>query len=453
MKESRTAAQRPGMRLVDALRLANRATLQTVHGGRRPGKQRGIALLMALVVVAILGSLSIQFSYNLSANVYMAGNLVASTQAYYNARSASRIALLAVNAKKNFPQFQQFMALMGKSAASKLEIWQRACDFVNIFATGRAEFFGTTLLDFSRERAVGSKSLKEGVAGFKCTVSSEDARVNLNRASTEVLVDPATGTVADPAVRQQQMLAQQQRKAAQLYVQLGGLLQPMVQTGVFQKEDDVLDLILNIIDWTDADTTKSDIDDKGNFTGASGAEPDYGQYGYESKDAKFDTVGEVQLVEGMSSEAYCRLRDKLTVFATDKVNINDADLSVLKGILCQSIEDDVARAQVCLLPGPTGLAPMDDALVALETCRELKKQVYSTPFSSVPLFVKFFEEYPAAMGGGVPLPVNASLLSAQLTPKTKMVRIEAEGVYGDTKRKMVSVVDTATGALIHFHYE
>ena len=65
------------------------------------------------------------------------------------------------------------------------------------------------------------------------------------------------------------------------------------------------------------------------------------------------------------------------MFETDKVNINDADLSVLKGILCQSIEDDVTRAQVCLMPGPTGLAPIDDALIALESCRELKKQVYS----------------------------------------------------------------------------
>ena len=44
-------------------------------------------------------------------------------------------------------------------------------------------------------------------------------------------------------------------------------------------------------------------------------------------------------------------------------------------------------------------------------------------------------------------------MNQQLGVKTKMVRIEAEGIYGDTKRKMVSVVDTSTGALVHFHYE
>jgi type II secretory pathway component PulK len=414
--------------------------------------ERGVALLMTLVVVAILGALSVQFSYNLRANIYMGGNLRASTQAYFNARSAMKIALLAVNAKQSFPQMQQYLSLLGKGASARIEIWQRACDFVNIFATGKAEFFGTQLLDFSSEKAVGAPSKKEGVAAFSCKVSAEDARVNLNRAATEINIDPSQ-PAQDPGMLQQQQLQQQQRKAAQLYVQLGGLLQPMVNSGVFEKEDDVLELILNVIDWTDADTTKSDIDPQGNFTAASGAEPDYGQYGYESKNAKMDTVGEVQLVEGMTSEAFCQIRDKLTVFATEKINVNDADLAVLKGILCQSIQDELVRNQLCLMPGLSGMPPIDDALIALETCRNLKKQVYSTPFTSMSRFTQFFEQFPAALGTGIPLPITASIVNQQLGVKTKMVRIEAEGIFGETKRKMVSVVDTTTGTLVHYHYE
>jgi type II secretory pathway component PulK len=299
------------------VRLANQKTLTRARPRR--GGQRGIALLMAVVVTAVLGALSVQFTYNLSANVYMAGNLLASTQAYYNARSATRIALLAVNAKQNFPQMQQFLSLMGKSGVAPGD-WQRACDFVNIFATGKAEFFGTSLLDFSHEKAIGSKSLKEGVAAFTCKVSAEDARVNLNRAATEI--DP--NLTGDPAVIAQNMLAQQQRKAAQLYVQLGGLLQPMAKEGgVFENEDEIIDVILAIIDWTDADNSRATSIPRatrgrrwGGATTASTAE---------AKNAKMDTVGEVQLVEGMSSEAFCQIRDKLTVFATDKINVNDAD--------------------------------------------------------------------------------------------------------------------------------
>ena len=113
----------------------------------------------------------------------------------------------------------------------------------------------------------------------------------------------------------------------------------------------------------------------------------------------------------------------------------------------------VAQAAVCLVPGPGGIAPIDQALVTLETCRNLKKQVYSTPFTSMSRFTQFFEQFPQAMGTGVPLPITASVVNQQLGVKTKFVRIEAEGVYGDTKRKMVSVVDTSTGALVHYHYE
>lgn len=438
-----------------AMKLASRATASGLRVEAK-GRERGLALLMAMVVTAILGALSVQFSYNLRANLYMSGNLEAATQAYFNARSATKIALLAVNAKQNFPQFQQFMSMMGQGASTRIELWQRACDFVNIFATGKAEFFGTQLLDFSNEEAVGAKSMREGEAAFKCTVSAEDARVNVNRASTEAValnpVDPNQPAL-DPSMAANQQTQQQQRKAAQLYVQLGGLLQPMIAQGLFKTEDEVLELILNVIDWTDADTTKSDIDPQGNFTAAGGAEPDYGQYGYESKNAKMDTTGEVQLVEGMTSDVYCRIRDKLTVFSTDKINVNDADLAVLKGILCQSIQDDLARAQICVMPGLSGLSAMDDALIALEGCRNLKKQVYSTPFTSMSRFTQFFEQFPQAMGTGIPLPITASIVNQQLGVRTKMVRVEAEGVYGNTKRKMVSVVDTSTGALVHFHYE
>jgi hypothetical protein len=245
----------------------------------------------------------------------------------------------------------------------------------------------------------------------------------------------------------------QQRQAGQLYIQLAGMLQPMVNQGFFKSEDEIVDLILNIIDWTDADESKSDLDPQGNFMVSGGAETDYGRYGYESKNARMDTVGELQLVEGMSPDVFCRVRDKLTVFATDKVNVNDADLTVLKGILCQAIPDPAARALVCMNPGPTGISPMDQALVALESCRNLKKQVYSTPFTSMSRFTQFFQELPAALGAAVQFPINANLVNQQLGVRTKMVRIEAEGVYADARRKMVTIVDTASGALVHYHYE
>ncbi len=448
-----------------AITLAREAVAEACRGQTRSGKARGMALLLTVVVTAILASLSVQFTYNTRANLWMTGNLKASTQAYFNARSATRIALLAVNAKRNFPQMQQFMQLMGRGASANIEVWQRACDFVNIFATGKAEFFGTQLIDFSSEPAVGAPSKNPDKPAFTCKVTAEDARVSLNRAATDVITTAtataggtpgmpmAPATPLDPMTAANQQQQGQQRNAGQLYIQLAGLLQPMVTQGFFKSEDAITDLILNVIDWTDADESKSDLDPQGNFTVSGGSEPDYGRYGYKSKNARMDTVGELQLVEGMSPDVFCRVRDKLTVFGTEKVNVNDADLAVLKGILCQSIPDNTARALVCFQPGPTGLSAMDQALVALESCRNLKKQVYSTPFTSMSRFTQFFQELPAAMGAAVQFPINANLVNQQLGVRTKMVRIEAEGVYADSRRKMVTIVDTASGALVHYHYE
>ncbi len=424
-----------------------------------PGTRRGLALLMVMIIIAIIGALSIQFTYQTRANIWMSGNLYASTQAYFNARSAKEIAMLVVNAKKNFPQFMGMLNMGGsRTAAARMQLWQRACELVNIYATGKAEFLGMAVLDFSDEEAVGGRNTRQDEPAFTCHVEAEDARVNINRAATEIPIDPMGGAGAGSGARlagaTTATLAQQQRAAAQLYVQLGGLLQPMVEQGLFASEDEAIDVILNIIDWTDADDSRSEIDPQGNFAQGTGAEGgDYGQYGYQAKNAKMDTIGEVQLVEGMSSDVYCRIRDKLTVFATDKINVNDADLGVLKGVLCQAIQDEIVRAQLCLAPGPSGLPPIDDALIAMESCRRIKKQIYSTPFTSMSRFNQFFQRYPAAMGTGVAFPINTSIVSQQLGVQTRMVRIESEGFYGDTKRKMVSIVDTANGALVHYHYE
>ena len=119
------------------------------------GSNRGVALLVVLVTVAVMGALSTEFAYNTRTNIWMAGNVTSDTQAYYHARSATQIASLAVNAKRNFPQMKAALSLMGKGGGAKLEIWRQACEFVKIFSTGKASFFGLDNLDLSQEEAVG----------------------------------------------------------------------------------------------------------------------------------------------------------------------------------------------------------------------------------------------------------------------------------------------------------
>jgi len=427
-------------------------------------------LLVVLVTLAVMGALSTEFAYNTRTNIWMSGHIRADTQAYYHARSATRIATLAVNAKKNFPLVKSAMALMGKSRnSSQQEIWRQACAFVEIFATGQASLFGLNILDLSEEDAVGVSA----GGSFRCEVTSEDSRVNLNAAAGELptlddtLTDPRAGGANSRGAQSTRggkgannargrRAFNPQRARNQLGLQLYGLFRPMLDSGQFDSEEEMFDLMLNIMDWTDADEDKTDIDEMGQFVDAGGGESvDYGQYGYDYKNSKMDTVGEVQLIEGMTSDIYCQLRDKMTVFATDKVNINDADLLVLKGVLCQSIEDEMARMEYCWGSIPGVPPPIDSALLTMNTCRDVKKQLYSKPYSSFGKFRSFFQNWPNIdpTGSTGPLPINWRTVQQNLGTNTRMVRIEAVGEYRFAQRKITTIIDTSNGYLVYSHSE
>lgn len=405
-------------------------TARDVTGGRR-----GVALLVVMTLVTILIAVSSDFAYGQMTNVWMKGNISASTKAHFAARGALKIAVLAVNAKRNYPEIKQALALIGQSSkgAARIEIWRQACEFTKVFCTGRASFFGMDFMDFSEEKAVG---LSTGEC--TCEVDSEDARVNLNAAATDTaaaLVNKAAGAPAPTgrSPRSNPARAQGGEQARnQLGLRLYGLYRPMLDSGEFDSEEEIIALILNIMDWTDNDDTKTDVGPDGRFVDAGGAESsDYGQYGYQAKNAKMDTVGEVQLVDGMRSDIYCRTRDNYTVFSTDKININDASPLILRGILCEAIQDEALRVQYCYNPlaaAQLQLQPIDGLLVALEQCRRLKKAIYSTPFTTFGRFNNFLRQYPQATQQPQ-IPFNQSVLSQQLGVQAKMVRVTATGKY------------------------
>jgi hypothetical protein len=448
-----TSAAPRGMAFGEAYRLTRAAMRDTVRADV-PGTQRGVALLIVMVTVAVMGALSTEFAYNTRTNIWMAGNVTAETQALYHARSSMEIALLAVNAKKNFPQMKAALSLMGGSGGGAgIEIWRQACEFVHVFSTGRANFFGLDILDMSEEKAVG---VKEG-GTFECVVTAEDSRTNLNAAST----DPpsALGALRQAAQNQAAGGARPagfnldvQRK--QLGLKLYGLLRPFLDSGEFDSEDEMIQVILNVMDWTDADDNKTDVGANGEFTESGGSEAaDYARYGYDVKNAKMDTVGEVQLVSGVTSDIYCKIRDKLTVFSTGKLNVNDADLATLKGVLCQAIDDEAIRLQLCWNVLPGVIPPMDEALLMLDTCRDLKKAAFSTPFTNMSKFIRFFGEYSALSQSGVSIRPNARTVQDHLDVMTTMVRIEATGTFRQTKRKLTMVVDLSTGEPVYFNIQ
>ncbi len=92
-------------------------------------------------------------------------------------------------------------------------------------------------------------------------------------------------------------------------------------------EDSATELAYCVADWRDRDS----------FLG----HPQYGaedgdykraSHPYEAKDAPFEVLEELVLVNGMDQERYERLRDYLTVYGSGKVNINNASAPVLQAL-------------------------------------------------------------------------------------------------------------------------
>ena len=92
---------------------------------------------------------------------------------------------------------------------------------------------------------------------------------------------------------------------------------------------------------------------------------------------------------------------------------------------------------------------VDQALLSLETCRQLKKAAYSTPFTSMGQFTNFLRSFPRIMQVPQTLPLHTRTINQHLRTLSTMVRVEAIGEYKGTKRKITTIYDLATGEPVY----
>jgi len=84
------------------------------------------------------------------------------------------------------------------------------------------------------------------------------------------------------------------------------------------------ELAVSIIDWRDKDSELSNP--------SAGAEGRYYrslEYPYKAKDAKFEVLEEVLLVEGMTEDIFTKVKKYITIYGDGKVNVNTAPRAVL----------------------------------------------------------------------------------------------------------------------------
>lgn len=371
---------------------------------------RGVALIVVLTGITILAAFSSEFVYRSRIDITMASNVEKQVQAYFHARSAMEIARLVITSQK----FVDQVASAFGGAAKSLELWRFACKFVEIFNTSSINFLGIEFMNLKGTEGIGVSK-----GGFSCEVIPEDSKINIANVST----------VAD-----RKMLF------SKLYPLLRGVVDPEAKTGDDRK---AAELILNIMDWSDPDDERSDIDSNGNFIQASGAgeNVNYSRWGYRARNAKMDSVQEVRLVDGMTDELFCRFGDMLTVYNTEKLNVNEADLQLLKALLCDNIIGDPIT--VCYMPTiPPGLSYMDVALGYFETCRNIKRAMFTPAFMSEASFISFFDRLPEPLNQVIR--INAGTLKPMIGTRSKVLRVIARGWVGGSGHSITAVIDTSS---------
>ncbi len=389
-------------------------------------RQRGVALLLAVSAIAILTIFSLEFTYTSRVSVRTATYVEAEVEAHLHARAAVELAAMVIGSTDIIESIINKYASMMGGRKPTINTSNYACEFVNAFCRGEMTLMGLQLVNLEGHPAVG---LKRGSCG--CTSTDDDGRVNINR-------------VGD--------LNQKQAVFDTLYKLLER------NAGVTQVGDldkDMAQLALNIIDWADKDQSKTDIDPGSRkLVEGSGAEGgSYARGGLKVKDAPYDTTEEVRLVEGMTDQLWCKLKDQLTVYNTDKLNVNSAPIEVIKALVCKNLANPANEPVACARGfAQNQFVPVNVAGQYIEVCRALKKMVFSPPFANAGRFAQFFDK----LGTVLPpdyaqvLQVNQQRMLDDVGTSGKIVRIQAFGTSGKVQKRITALLDTTSQRYVYW---
>ncbi len=412
------------------------AVAEALAAGRRavgdgaPGpsdRQRGIALILALAAIAILSIFSLEFTYTSRVAVKTSNYVEAEVEAHLHARAAVELAALVIGSADIVESIIGKYASMMGGQKPQINTGAYACEFVNAFCKGEMNLMGIKLVDLKGNPGA---SLQRGSCG--CTSTDEDGRVNVNRVKT---------------------IGEKQAVFDTLYKVLERN-EGVTHVGELDKE--MAQLALNIIDWSDADQLKTDVDPATRkLLESQGAEGSpYARRGGKVKDAPYDTTEEVRMVDGMTDAIWCKLRKQLTVYQTEKLNVNTANIEVIKALICKNLANP-ANENIACARGfqQNAFVPVNIAGQYIEVCRTLKKMVFSPPFANPQRFVQFFSR----LGMVLPvdytqvLQINQQRMLEDIGTTGKIVRIEAYGTSGKVEKKITALLDTSTQKYVYWN--
>lgn len=293
--------------------------------------QRGVALLLVVVSIAILAAVAADFAYSSRVDLELAVHERDALRAEYLARSGLGVSRLLLQFQKQLDSSMQNLASTLPGLNFNIQLWRMAhidCQTLGRFLPdaapapagfgapkqlpndGRVGGLGTPLVDYGGFRGC-----------YGTLIEDEEAKLNVNQLDS--LLTAGAGGAA----------------IQRLYL----LLTDKRFEFVFDKEDankvkvNATDALINIKDWADADDLVSalTVSPAGAQVSAGFAdEPGlYSKYlpRYRPKNASMDSLDELYLVHGIGDRFMAAFGDRLTVYpdVNAVLNVNTDDPMVL----------------------------------------------------------------------------------------------------------------------------
>jgi len=429
-----------------------------LHPRRRTGpatlRERGVALLMALIMVVLLTAFVAEFNYGARVRILSAAHAEEDAKATMLAESGIRIyslLLLFGRQAANNPLIAQISEMI---PGLQLDGAAMVCQSIPFFDTAMLRFLagsdGMTsdqeeegiqeLLDSAQtedgpggETPEGATSgvvrgkpvLDDGEEGlrrdlldfqgdFKVECSDVQSKINVNHfASTR-----------NPA--QALMPLEQQPIAGMLY----GLMASEKYDPLFEDrlKIDRWELIGNIKDYIDPDSQRS-----GAFGGDEDALYDDFEPRYKAKNRPFDTTEEIRMVAGVTDEVWATFGENVSVHARDmKINVNTAPANILFAIIKANadplVPNELIQQKVAYLTLERNFAPFRNARQFLT---KVTSESQPLPFPGMPTTV--IPRIPLAPGAD-------GTLRSMVRTNSNYFRLRSTGYVGDSARTIEVVV-------------
>lgn len=399
--------------------------------GKSKGR-RGVALLLVLTYVAVMSVTVLAGFMNSQVSFSIASNVRDDLKAYYKAKSALNLGRLMLTYQYELEQDEFFGQRLKRS---NFQLYQIMDVLMMPFKTGIISVdvpnANTTIASYNLKEA-GVDAMGDETGDYHVSVMPEAGRVNLNKFSA--------------GAKQKDIYELCMLFASPKY---DDLFNARVSDGTKLSR---MDQIAAMIDWVDADSEKTFINNECILEESSGDESSLyvdQRKKYKVKNAKLTTLDELYEVAGFGDDLMEAFRETLTVYPVEKINVNLASAKVIYAALCSAVKtDDNANKDNKIWACSDQLVGAQ--IFALAMALEGYQQFVSNPMNLLYLYTVENETsvIPGVVPNGTVVPfrnvsefnkvLKAMIEDSEQLPKFLMYSPTAYAMYGDQVLSMTT---------------